>query len=158
MRTAAGSVYQDVRGALAVSRWIIRRVSTVCLASCRVFSFCRMSAILLTLRVGCAGSVQILAASMNRGRAGMEQLGDQLAFVVLEDGAHITADVLEQHVREPFVGVKGSCDISLLDHLLPGNGGKVLRASCSPALRCPRPAMGARHEPVRCGTAATQIE
>jgi fatty-acyl-CoA synthase len=58
-----------------------------------------------------------------------EQYGQRLvAFVVLNDGASATPDVLKQHVRENLANYKVPRDITILDELPRGNTGKIVRS------------------------------
>lgn len=82
----------------------------------------------------------------------------KLALVVLDDGAHVTADALKQHVREALAGLKVPHGISILDQLPRGNAGKMLRRELQSRTAVSGMAIGARREPVRSGGAATEIE
>jgi fatty-acyl-CoA synthase len=57
-----------------------------------------------------------------------EQFGQRLAaFVVLNDGASATPDLLKQHVRENLANYKVPRDITVLDELPRGSTGKIVR-------------------------------
>ncbi len=57
-----------------------------------------------------------------------EQFGQRLAaFVVLNDGASATPDLLKQHVRENLANYKVPRDITILDELPRGSTGKIVR-------------------------------
>ena len=57
-----------------------------------------------------------------------EQFGQRLAaFVVLNDGAAATPDLLKQHVRENLANYKVPRDITILDELPRGSTGKIVR-------------------------------
>jgi fatty-acyl-CoA synthase len=57
-----------------------------------------------------------------------EQYGQRLvAFVVLEDGATATPEILKQHVRDNLANYKVPRDITVLAELPRGNTGKILR-------------------------------
>lgn len=57
-----------------------------------------------------------------------EQFGQRLAaFVVLNDGASATPDLLKQHVRENLANYKVPRDITILDELPRSNTGKIVR-------------------------------
>jgi acyl-CoA synthetase (AMP-forming)/AMP-acid ligase II len=57
-----------------------------------------------------------------------EQYGQRLAaFVVLNDGASATPDLLKQHVRENLANYKVPRDITILDELPRGSTGKIVR-------------------------------
>ncbi|WP_220032515.1 acyl-CoA ligase FadD12 [Mycolicibacterium moriokaense] len=57
-----------------------------------------------------------------------EQYGQRLAaFVVLNDGASATPDLLKQHVRENLANYKVPRDITILDELPRSSTGKIVR-------------------------------
>jgi fatty-acyl-CoA synthase len=57
-----------------------------------------------------------------------EQFGQRLAaFVVLNDGASATPDLLKQHVRENLANYKVPRDITILDELPRSSTGKIVR-------------------------------
>ena len=57
-----------------------------------------------------------------------EQFGQRLAaFVVLNDGASATPDLLKQHVRESLANYKVPRDITILDELPRSSTGKIAR-------------------------------
>jgi acyl-CoA synthetase (AMP-forming)/AMP-acid ligase II len=57
-----------------------------------------------------------------------EQFGQRLAaFVVLNDGASATPELLKQHVRENLANYKVPRDITILDELPRGSTGKIVR-------------------------------
>ena len=57
-----------------------------------------------------------------------EQFGQRLAaFVVLNDGAAATPDVLKQHVRENLANYKVPREITILDELPRSSTGKIVR-------------------------------
>ena len=57
-----------------------------------------------------------------------EQFGQRLAaFVVLNDGASATPDLLKQHVRENLANYKVPREIAILDELPRGSTGKIVR-------------------------------
>jgi acyl-CoA synthetase (AMP-forming)/AMP-acid ligase II len=57
-----------------------------------------------------------------------EQFGQRLvAFVVLNDGASATPDILKQHVRENLANYKVPRDITMLDELPRSSTGKIVR-------------------------------
>jgi fatty-acyl-CoA synthase len=57
-----------------------------------------------------------------------EQFGQRLAaFVVLNDGASVTPDLLKQHVRENLANYKVPRDITILDELPRSSTGKIVR-------------------------------
>ena len=57
-----------------------------------------------------------------------EQFGQRLAaFVVLNDGASATPEVLKQHVRENLANYKVPRDITILDELPRSITGKIVR-------------------------------
>src|ERR1700752_88762 len=57
-----------------------------------------------------------------------EQFGQRLAaFVVLNDGASATPDMLKQHIRENLANYKVPRDITILDELPRGSTGKIVR-------------------------------
>ena len=57
-----------------------------------------------------------------------EQFGQRLAaFVVLNDGAATTPDVLKQHVRENLANYKVPREITILDELPRSSTGKIVR-------------------------------
>jgi fatty-acyl-CoA synthase len=57
-----------------------------------------------------------------------EQYGQRLAaFVVLNDGASATPDLLKQHVRENLANYKVPRDITVLDELPRSITGKIVR-------------------------------
>ncbi|MGV0837748.1 acyl-CoA ligase FadD12 [Mycolicibacterium thermoresistibile] len=77
---------------------------------------------------------QVLAAHPQVAEAAVigvddEQYGQRLAaFVVLRDGAAVTADDLKQHVRANLANYKVPRSVSVLDELPRGSTGKILRA------------------------------
>jgi fatty-acyl-CoA synthase len=57
-----------------------------------------------------------------------ERFGQRLAaFVVLNDGAAATPDVLKQHVRENLANYKVPREITILDELPRSSTGKIVR-------------------------------